>query len=779
MKLSLPELNYNLGHVLHRQGNLAGAACAFQQAIALDSDFIQARHCLAVVLSEQGNDQTAVQQYRWILQRHPRATKTYHNLGVILARQSQPEAALACFQQLLQLEPDSPAAHTGCGLAYLACKQFDQALGHFYQALRPNWEQILAFCDWAAQLTGQDELTLARQACGQLLLALGSVGGSVDDSVVREADRSYADSTHPRPCRAESRSERGIVTLHSEPPNWRHRRHLGETCLHLGNLLMRYGGKAQIRQAEAYYQQALQCQPQRLELYLSLADCLIQQQRWNAAILLCRLGLTLHPDAAPLYQTLGGLLEQQQQWSEAIACYRRAWQLIDLAADSTQQLARELDQADQADQAHPAVLSQGSVVPASDPQTPITATCSSLDWAKRNSGRYWPLAVGTSLREPVHSINPPAAPSADCSSCQGLNCQPCLQEIVNQFSPTLLQPDVYACRAQTLEVKPPSYFVAQIPAGIAQITPYQTPWLVANSLAVLTPERVLLTDLSREYPGQLPTCRCEPGFPRIREAGLGRPTSVAGSVAVLAGLSGHNYFHWMVDILPRLALLRQSDWSKPDWFWINDSDLSFQRQTLDVLGVPAARLLSADRWPCIQAEQLIAPAFAGYLGWPEPWALAWLRQQFLPLAASCPKPPQRIYISRNRAHHRRLLNEAAVLEKLQAAGFVAVELETMSLAEQIALFAGAEAIVAPHGGGLTNTIFCRPGTPVIELVAPNYIRPYYWVISHHLGLRHYYIKGEPSTCPPLHQLMYPSPLLEDIWVDQAKITGLLRQLGLT
>ncbi len=803
MKLSLAELNYNLGHVLHQQGDLASAAHAFQQAITLDPDFLQARHCLAVVLSEQGCDQTAAQHYRWILRRQPRPVKAYHNLGVILARQSQPDAALDCFYQILQLEPNSPAAHTGCGLVHLALKQSEQALAHFRQALRPSQQQILAFCDWAAHLTGQDELTRARQACGQFLRALLQSSDQSLPPALGHGDWSHHRSSKTSSSQMSDRenawsNQSGVSTALQLDRNISQRvqQHLGETCLYLGDLLMRYGGDAQIRQAEAYYQQALQHQPQQLALYLKLVGCLAQQQRWNAAILLCRLGLTLYPNAASLYQNLGWLLEQQQQWAEAITCYRRAWQLVDLPGAIEPQLG-------------PTPLPES--VPESVAQAPgptrITAVCSTLDGARQACGRYLPLEMaagqvvtgqvvtgqtlspGSSCPPPARLIDlqgssgqptyQPTCQTGDRESCQGLNCQPCLQKIVNQFSPTQLQPGVYACRADSLSSKPPAYFVAQIPAGIAQITPYQTPWLVANAVAVLTPDRVLLSDLSREYPGQLPTCRCEPTLPRLLKAGLKEPSPIAGSVAVLAGLSGHNYFHWMVDILPRLELLRQSGWADPDWLWINYSELTFQRETLEVLGISESRLLSADRWPCIQAEQLIAPAFAGHLGWPEPWALTWLRQQFLPLAASAPvRQPERLYISRSRAHHRRLLNEAALLERLQALGFVAVELESMPLAEQIALFAQAQVIVAPHGGGLTNIIFCQPGTAVIELVAPNYIRPYYWVISHHLGLHHYYVKGEPSTCPPIHQLMYPSPLLEDIWIDLEKITGLLQQLGI-
>ncbi|HBW56875.1 MAG TPA: hypothetical protein DEF27_03370, partial [Oscillatoriales bacterium UBA8482] len=61
-------------------------------------------------------------------------------------------------------------------------------------------------------------------------------------------------------------------------------------------------------------------------------------------------------------------------------------------------------------------------------------------------------------------------------------------------------------------------------------------------------------------------------------------------------------------------------------------------------------------------------------------------------------------------------------------GVVPVELETLSVAEQARLFAHAKVIIAPHGAGLTNLMFCSPETIVIELVSPHYIRHYYWVI---------------------------------------------------
>jgi capsular polysaccharide biosynthesis protein len=60
-------------------------------------------------------------------------------------------------------------------------------------------------------------------------------------------------------------------------------------------------------------------------------------------------------------------------------------------------------------------------------------------------------------------------------------------------------------------------------------------------------------------------------------------------------------------------------------------------------------------------------------------------------------------------------NEAALVDFLAEAGFVNVFLEELDVGEQIRLFRGAEIIVGAHGAGLTNILFCRPGTKLLEL----------------------------------------------------------------
>ncbi|MBI4779844.1 MAG: DUF563 domain-containing protein [Oscillatoriophycideae cyanobacterium NC_groundwater_1537_Pr4_S-0.65um_50_18] len=828
MQLRLHELHYNLGHVLHQQGDLAGAAACFKQVLAIDPSYINAHNSLGVVLDEQGQQDAAVSHYRQAIALDPSYIKAYNNLGCSLAKLNRGDeaiatyrqaialqgnwailhnnlgqvlverdatAAIAAYRRAIELEPTLALAHHNLGRALQLQGQHQWAIGHFQQAIQlqndshdakgktaaqvksvalafsdgasswmalgqwdlafawlrqaiePDLSRVKAYCDWGAQLPASDELSQARISCAQFLRMLLQA-----DS----ANSTY--STDPQPSLQTS---------------------LVKTYFHLGNVLTAYGGEGQYQQAEKYYQQALKLQPTHPDLLLKLANCLTQQKRLNAALLVCQLALTLESHQPLFYAQMGSILEQQQQWQAAIDYYQQALQISQKMSQKASQKAAIIGQQTLNSSAQRPFQAQNSST-----DRPIGTYLTTQQWHRSNpeQGRYIalsPLSDSPLSDSPKSSLSPSALPAA----CAGLNCSPCLQQIFDRFKLAHLGHGIhtYANPFESAVYTEP-LFTAILTKGQAWAMPQQNSWQICNAIAILTPDRDLLADLSQDYPGKLPGCQhAHADRHRIFSEKIAPPEPIRGSVAALTGLSGHNYFHWIVDILPRLELLRQCGiaWDTIDWFWINNIDQPFQQQTLAALGIPLEKVLVSDRHPFIQADSLIVPSFAGHLGWSEPWALEFLRQKFLPLAASSSRNlPKRIYVSRTQAHHRLVLNEAAVLQQLLPLGFVSVTLENLSFAEQIALFAQADVIIAPHGGGLTNILFCRPGTTIVELVAPSYIRHYYWVISHYLKLQSYLLAAAGVTCYPIRQLMYPSPLTEDIWVDLDALKILLSKLSL-
>jgi capsular polysaccharide biosynthesis protein len=109
----------------------------------------------------------------------------------------------------------------------------------------------------------------------------------------------------------------------------------------------------------------------------------------------------------------------------------------------------------------------------------------------------------------------------------------------------------------------------------------------------------------------------------------------------------------------------------------------------------------------------------------------------LPLQSPDSVTGERIYISRAAARRRRVTNEAEVATTLKAHSFTEVRLEELNWREQISVFRQAKLIVAPHGAGLANLIFCQRGTRVIELFSRSYLNGCFWQLAALRGLDYF------------------------------------------
>ena len=110
----------------------------------------------------------------------------------------------------------------------------------------------------------------------------------------------------------------------------------------------------------------------------------------------------------------------------------------------------------------------------------------------------------------------------------------------------------------------------------------------------------------------------------------------------------------------------------------------------------------------------------------------WLRHKF---TLRGQKQNKKIWISRENSITRKVLNEQEIILALK--GWQIVKLESMSFLEQMKLFSNAEVVVAPHGAGLINLLWCYPKTKVIEFQDKNMLsKKVYPLLSHNLGLKH-------------------------------------------
>ncbi|MCW6049030.1 tetratricopeptide repeat protein [Lyngbya sp. CCAP 1446/10] len=777
----------NLGVILLKEDRPAEAIEIYQRAIEIKPDWATPHNNLGQVFHEKSPDR-AIASYRRAIELEPEMVLAHYNLGKAWQMQGEHLAAVACFDRVVELNPQHISGYTDAGFSLMVLGKIAEAMPYFKQAIAQKPDFVEAYCAlqerWQIGNLEDDELSRAIAACDRFLQALTGKkkeeGSSATDCVT-DCVTDVTDVTDVKD-RGKKEEKETIPNAQCPMPNAQCPMpdaplpiaeicdNLAEIYLHLGNALTEYGG---YESAAAYYQKALQIQPKNTEIYWRLGNCLAQQQRLGAAIAVYRMALKIQPALPQVYFELAKLLEKQGHWERAIEYYQQVLELQLLGYGEPKQWKNS-----------------NFISPDSNSlERPHGIYLSSWDWlvnAKLDAGNYveivWqhaPKACAENIPNSQFSITNSQANS----ECGGLTCGLCLHRISKWFDPVHLGWGV--CRlsnSQPIPVDAPKTFVAQIPDGRVWIVPQQNYWLICKAIAVITPDNYLLADVSRDYPGLLPGCEKHDvrkhsvfnleSFPPLKQ--------IDGSVAVLSGLSGNVYFHWMVDVLPRIELLRRSgrDLAEIDWFLVNSCQHEFQRESLRILGIPDEKVLESDRIPHIQATELIVPSFAGYLGWPPGWAIDFLRREFLKGIIPQARYPKRIYISRSKARYRRVLNEEDVVEVLAESGFVSILPESMSLTEQIAHFYHAQVIVAAHGSGLTNTIFCKSGTKVIELMSPHYISHYYWGSSQYLQLEHYFLAGEAFECYPIRQLMYQNSLTEDILVNLSSLKKMVEVVGL-
>ena len=213
--------------------------------------------------------------------------------------------------------------------------------------------------------------------------------------------------------------------------------------------------------------------------------------------------------------------------------------------------------------------------------------------------------------------------------------------------------------------------------------------------AVVTHDDKLLYDVSVDWSAGL---RDAGRHPLLREKKLPRAKRLAGTSAVLATSESAGFFHWMTDALPRLEILQRAGsipWSGIDHLLIGEGCRTI-RESLRLLGFDDSKHVVTRRDTHFACDSLIVPSFHGAPGNVPPWAIEFLRKQFL-TSLPFPGSKRRIYVSRSKASGRRIDQRGRNSSIFASRGFVRVELEEISLSAQIALFAEAEAVVAPQG----------------------------------------------------------------------------------
>jgi capsular polysaccharide biosynthesis protein len=257
-----------------------------------------------------------------------------------------------------------------------------------------------------------------------------------------------------------------------------------------------------------------------------------------------------------------------------------------------------------------------------------------------------------------------------------------------------------------------------------------------------------------------------------------KPRHLAGKTLYLVTPEAtDNFHHWLIDLLPRLGLVRRAghDLSSFDHVIVNHASRRYQLGTLAQLGISAEKLIVASDALFVRCDLLVVPSLKQNHQTIPAADITFLREAFLPTPPPVEKT-RRIFLSRHDAAFRRLRNEAELQELLRAHDFEIISPGALDLTAQARLFSEAAVIAGPAGAAFANLVFASAPAQVIEIVPPQWLSAFHWMISARAGLSHTVVLGEG---PVMRGVPDSSARQADISIEPERLAAALDEIAVS
>ncbi|MBD2484124.1 tetratricopeptide repeat protein [Planktothrix sp. FACHB-1365] len=749
---------------------------AWFQALILEPQCVSPQDYMdfGKTLIEKGKLDQALELYTKGVEIYPNWPHSYFSLGEALSRKQQWDEAIAAYNQAISLDSNSNLFYQSLGDALVQQKQWEEAIANYQKAIELSPNFSWTYHQLGNALSEQqrwEEATLAYYQgialnpkffgsyfkLGEICSKTGKHQEAVDwycQAIEINPDSFWLHFTLGNSLLEMQQFEEALTSyqqaIELEPNiDWLYPQ--------IGKL---FTGQKQWNQAIDAYCKAVELNPNNLWLLDQLADTLIEQEEIETAISVYQKCLEVTPKAHVLHYQLGNLYNSQGQIDEAIASYQTAINLNSKVAEYYAGLGEAWLKKQELD------LAMSYLMDALQMKPDLIEAYQNIAKILQQQGKteealkcYNYKELPWSLLEQYCSINPDQLITSDFSShVTYIPVYPASQISLNP-SRTIAQfhPGFIFGQAETRNA-----FVVILENGKV--------WGDSATSAIMTAQNELLTDISTGCAELvLSSNKLPPAY------------KIDGTVAFLSVQWGEAFYHWLYDVLPGIHLIQESGISLDsiDYFVFNSYRSPYQKQTLQKLGIPESKIIESRYQPYIQAQKIIVPApnFFHNSTATSPWICKFLKQQFVSQDFQKISTNRRIYISREQASYRHLVNQDELLKRLEPLNFESVVLESLTISEQAELMASASVVLTPHGAGLSNIVFCQPGTKVIELFAPTHIPPCYRIISNICELEHYYLIGELVENEALDDITFLGLL--DMRINIDDLMCLLELAGVT
>jgi capsular polysaccharide biosynthesis protein len=225
----------------------------------------------------------------------------------------------------------------------------------------------------------------------------------------------------------------------------------------------------------------------------------------------------------------------------------------------------------------------------------------------------------------------------------------------------------------------------------------------------------------------------------------------------------HNHSHWLTAHLPKLLLLKERAMLSHVLMPLHYSGV--MEASMRMIGIDPEAFLRFDPDRPVHVDELTLVGTDRF----DPAHMREVRAAFADSDLAARAPDRRIFISRERSRGRRITNERDLWAMLHRRGFEKVFMEDLPFPAQVRMMQQARILLAPHGAGLTNMLFCPVGSHVVEIADPGFPNPNFYALAAGLGLGYWLLNAQAGKAD--------HPLDRDLTVDVAGVEEVLERIG--
>jgi len=182
--------------------------------------------------------------------------------------------------------------------------------------------------------------------------------------------------------------------------------------------------------------------------------------------------------------------------------------------------------------------------------------------------------------------------------------------------------------------------------------------------------------------------------------------------------AGVNYYHWMLEVLPRLEIIHaQLKTGAIDRVVIVGDVKPFKLQSIELFFPDIKEKITFLEKPVARFERLVF-----FQNFRQDTRFTESAYRFINRIRRLKVPQSILFVERGANNTRRkLLNEALLIERLGPYRVQPLTGELLSVRDQELLFSDSKMTIGVHGAGLTNIMFSPPGSKLIEITSRQYI----------------------------------------------------------